>query len=195
MTESAAEPAAGTVHFPEPGAWTIDSMHSFVTFTVEHFTVALARGLASGPKGSIRIEPDLQSSSVQASIDVATLTTANAFRDEKIHGPDVLDVAQFPTIDFASTALREDSAGQYELDGDLTIHGVTVPATLGITFNGVVTDTWNKERLGLTATTQIKRSDFGVLKFGHVPLAAGGFMVPDSVRVTLEIEATRDEDQ
>jgi hypothetical protein len=65
--------------------------------------------------------------------------------------------------------------------------------TLDVTPHGVLTDTWGKTRLGLTASAEIKRSDFDVLKFGHVALAAGGFMVPDGLRVTLEIEATRDE--
>src|SRR5262249_47447916 len=113
----------------ETGSWTIDSMHSFVTFTVEHFTVALARGLASGPSGTIRVAPDLLASSVSASIDVATITTGNAMRDERVLGPDVLDVASYPTIDFSSRALTETSPGRYALQGDLTIHGVTKPVT------------------------------------------------------------------
>jgi polyisoprenoid-binding protein YceI len=191
MTEMASKDAATTT-LPEPGSWTIDSMHSFVTFTVEHFTVNLARGLASGPAGTIRIAPDLLSSAVNATIDVATLTTGNALRDEKVLGPDVLDVATYPTIEFASRALTESASGSYVLAGDLTIHGVTRPVTLDLVLRGVITDTWGKTRLGLTATAEIKRSDFGVLKFGHVPLAAGGFMVPDTVRVALDIEATRD---
>jgi polyisoprenoid-binding protein YceI len=191
MTDTASKEVASTTA-AEPGTWTIDSMHSFVTFTVEHFTVALARGLASGPTGTIRIAPDLLSSSVQASIDAATITTGNAMRDERVLGPDVLDVATYPTIDFSSRALTESSPDRYALEGDLTIHGVTKPVTLDLALRGVISDTWGKTRLGLTATAEIVRSDFGVLKFGHVPLAAGGFMVPDAVRITLDIEATRD---
>lgn len=194
MTHTASHDTASTT-LPGPGTWTIDTMHSFVTFTVQHFTIAFAHGLASGPSGSITIAPDVLSSSVQAAIDVSTLRTGNSLRDEKVLGADVLDVASYPTIDFSSQALREQSPGRYALDGDLTIHGVTQRATLDLTFHGVITDTWGKSRLGLTATAELKRGDFGVLKFGHIPLAAGGFMVPDAVRVTLDIEATRDEAQ
>jgi polyisoprenoid-binding protein YceI len=140
----------------------------------------------------VRITDDLLSSSVSASIDAATITTGNAARDEKVLGPDVLDVATYPKIDFSSRALAGSGPGRYDLTGDLTIHGVTKPVTLDLVLRGVITDTWGKTRLGLTATAEIARSDFGVLKFGHVPLAAGGFMVPDSVRITLDIEATRD---
>jgi polyisoprenoid-binding protein YceI len=185
---------AGTVQLPEPGSWTIDSMHSFVTFAVEHFTIALARGIASGPKGTITVAPDVRTSSVRASIDAATISTANAMRDQKIQGPDVLDVGQYPTIDFASRSVKEASPRAYTVAGDLTMHGVTRPVVLDLTVRGVITDTWGKRRLGLTATTTIKRSDFDVLEFGHVALAAGGFMVPDALSVSLEIEATRDED-
>jgi polyisoprenoid-binding protein YceI len=191
MTDMASMDSPSTAA-PEPGSWTIDSMHSFVTFTVEHFTVALARGLASGPAGTIQVTPDLLSSSVSASIDAATITTGNAVRDEKLLGPDVLDIASYPTIDYSSRAMTASSPGRYALAGDLTIHGVTRPVTLDLVLHGVITDSWDKTRLGLTATAEIKRSDFGVLKFGHVPLAAGGFMVPDAVRITLDVEATRD---
>jgi polyisoprenoid-binding protein YceI len=177
---------------PEPGTWTIDSTHSFVAFTVTHFTIASARGLASGPTGAITITEDPLASSVRASIDVSTLTTGNKVRDEKIQGPDVLDVAQYPTIDFASNAVREQSPGRYRVDGALTMHGITQPVTLDLTVNGVITDVWNKTRLGLTAVAEIKRSDFEVLKWGHVALAGGGFMVPDSLNVTIELEATRE---
>jgi polyisoprenoid-binding protein YceI len=186
--------AAGTGQLPEPGTWTIDSMHSFVAFGIEHFTIALARGIASGPKGTISVGEDPLTSSVEASIDAATISTANAMRDEKIHGPDVLDVGQYPTIDFASDAVTQTAPGRYAVAGNLTLHGVTRPVTLDLAVRGVITDTWGKRRLGLTAATTIKRSDFDVLKFGHVALAAGGFMVPDTLSVSLDIEATRDED-
>lgn len=192
MTEVASQDAVGRV-LPEAGRWTIDSMHSFVTFTVQHFTIAFAHGIASGPTGTISIAPDILSSSVQAAIDASTLRTGNALRDEKVLGPDVLDVATYPTIDFSSHALSESSPGRYALTGDLTIHGITQPVTLDLTVHGVITDTWGKSRLGLTATAEINRSDFGFLKFGHVPLAAGGFMVPDVVRIALDLEATRDD--
>lgn len=178
---------------PEPGTWTIDSMHSFVTFTVAHFTVGNARGLASGPTGAITIEENPMESSVRATIDASTIVTGNKVRDEKIQGPDVLDVARYPVIDFASRKVSEESPGRYAVDGDLTVHGITRPVTLALAVHGVITDVWNKSRLGLTATTEIKRSDYDVLKFGHVALAGGGFMVPDSVQVTIEIEATHDE--
>lgn len=186
---------------PEAGTWTIDTAHSFSQFTVEHFTVAFARGIMAGPTGKITVAENIEESSVTASIDVTTLTTANEARDKHVLGPDFLDAEKYPTIDFTSRALRrvkksglfKKAADGYELDGDLTLHGVTKPVTLALTPHGVVTDTWGKTRCGLTATTELKRSDFDALEFGHVKLESGGFMLPDAVQVTLELEATKDE--
>jgi len=176
----------------EPGGWTIDAVYSFVTFTVEHFTVSYARGLAAGPTGRIVIGQQLLDSSVDATIDATTVTTGNAARDAKIHGPDVLDVERFPTIEFQSTRLRDLGDGQFRLDGNLVLHGVTRPVTLALSFNGVVTDTWGKARLGMTATTTLLRDQFGAGAWGHAALAMGGFMVPHAVKVVIDIEATED---
>jgi polyisoprenoid-binding protein YceI len=183
---------APSTTLPEAGTWTIDSAHSFVTFSVEHFTVALARGIATGPTGTVTITPDLSDSSVHASIDVSTIRTGNAIRDEKIQGPDVLDMEKYPTIDYASIGLSDNGGGQYTLEGSLTLHGITRPVPLSIRFGGVIVDTWGKQRLGVTATGDIERDEFGAGEWAHAPLASGGFMVPSKVKVTLDIEATRD---
>ncbi|HEY1823191.1 MAG TPA: YceI family protein [Trebonia sp.] len=184
-------PAAGTA--PEPGAWTIDQVHSFVSFSVEHMGIAVARGLTAGPSGTITIAPGLTSSAVTAAIDASTLTTGNGFRDGKILGPDVLDAKQFPVIEFASDALRETGQDSYDLDGRLTLRGVTRPLTLSLRFNGVITDSWGKTRLGVTASGTLRRDEFGAGDWGHVPLPLGGIMVPHAVSVVLDIEAVKDE--
>ena len=178
---------------PEAGSWTIDSTHSFVAFTVEHYTVAFARGIAAGPSGTIIIDPDITKSSVDASIDATTVTSANAGRDEKILGPDLLDVEHFKTIDFRSQSLHEDGDHRYRLDGELTLHGETRPVSLDLTFNGIVVDGWGKTRLGLSASTELNRDDFGTGNWAHRALETGGFMVPHEVKINLEIEATKDE--
>jgi len=177
---------------PETGTWTIDSTHSFVAFSVEHYTVAFARGIAAGPAGTITIDPDLTQSSVEAAIDATTVTTASAARDEKILGPDVLDVERFPTIDFHSHSLRPNGEHRYVLEGHLTLHGVTQPVELDLSFNGIVEDGWGKTRLGLSASTILVREQFGSGDWAHRALPTGGFMVPHEVKIELEIEATKD---
>lgn len=191
-TDVASATGSGSASLPEPGTWTIDGVHSFVQFTVRHFGVAWARGIASGPTGTITIDQNAEKSKVQASIDATTVTSGNPMRDNELRGPKVLDVEKFPTIEFSSTALKGDG-GRYQLEGQLTLHGVTRPVTLDVTFNGHLVDTWNKKRLGLSAETEIRRSEFESGQFGSVPLASGGIMVPDNVQVSLELEATKDE--
>jgi polyisoprenoid-binding protein YceI len=195
MNDPTAEEAITVNEEPEPGRWTIDSVHSFVSFNVLHMSVSYARGMAVGPAGTITIEPNLLESTVEATIDVSTLTTLNPVRDAKMRGRELLDIQRYPTIDFASTGLFSSGENYYELSGRLTIHGVTKDVSLDLVFNGVVTDTWGKRRLGVTATTELSRDDFGAGEWGHVLLPAGGFMVPHHLRVTLDIEATKDEEE
>jgi polyisoprenoid-binding protein YceI len=194
MTNPTSEDAPAPYQHPVPGRWTIDAVHSFVSFSVLHMNVSYARGVAVGPAGTITIAPNLLDSSVEATIDASTLTTLNPGRDAKMRGSDLLDVDRYGTIDFVSTGVWSSGENYYELGGQLTIHGVTKYVSLDLVFNGVVTDTWGKRRLGVTATTELSRDDFGVGEWGHVLLPAGGFMVPHRLKVTLDIEATKDEE-
>jgi polyisoprenoid-binding protein YceI len=193
MTNPISEDAPPPYEEPETGRWTIDGVHSFVSFSVLHMNVSYARGAAVGPTGTITIAPNLLDSSVQATIDASTLTTLNSVRDAKMRGSELLDVDRYRTIDFVSTGMWSSGENYYELGGQLTIHGVTKDVSLDLVFNGVVTDTWGKRRLGVTATTELSRDDFGAGEWGHSLLPGGGFMVPHHLKVTLDIEATRDE--
>ena len=194
MANPTSEDARLPYEHPEPGRWTIDTVHSFVSFRVLHMNVSYARGVAVGPTGTITIAANLLDSSVEATIDASTLTTLNPVRDAKIRGPELLDVDRHSTIDFISTGLWSSGENYYELGGQLTIHGVTKDVSLDLVFNGVVTDTWGTRRLGVTATTELSRDDFGAGEWGHVMAPGGGFMVPHNLKVTLDIEATKDEE-
>lgn len=93
-------------------------------------------------------ETETDGASVEATIEASTLTTLNPVRDAKMHGPELLDVERYPTIDFISTGLSSSGENYFELDGRLIIHAVTKDVSLDLVFNGVVTDTWGKRRLG-----------------------------------------------
>lgn len=183
-------PTPGTV--PDSGRWTIDASHSFILFSVEHFTIAFARGIASGPTGTITIGENLADTRVEAVIDATTITTANPNRDEKMLGPDLLDVKNFPTIDFLSESITARGDNRYLMTGNLTLHGVTMPVDLDLVYNGTITDTRGRTRMGLTAVTVIRRDEFGAGEWGYVEFTAGLFMVPHTVKITLDIEAIRD---
>ena len=194
MTDVASASSAGATSYPEPGNWAIDPVHSFVQFTVRHFGVAWARGISNGPTGKITITDNPADPKVEASIDATTVASGHPRRDQELRGEKVLDVEKFPTIEFVSSSLKPSGDGHFAMEGQLTLHGVTKPVSLDVTFNGHLVDTFKKKRLGVSATTELARNDFEIGQFGSVPLEAGGIMVPDNVTINLEIEATKDEE-
>lgn len=168
------------------GTWDIDTSHSNVGFTVRHMMVSKVRGQFRDFSGSITIGDDPLTSTVEATIDLASVDTRDAKRDEHLRAPDFFDVVEHPTMTFRSTTVRP-SAGGYELDGELTIKGVTRPITLALEVGGVGTDPWGGTRLGFEATGTISRKDYG-MEF-NAPLEGGGVLVGDKVTIDLDVEA------
>jgi polyisoprenoid-binding protein YceI len=121
-------------------------------------------------------------------IDTASINTHDDKRDEHLRSPDFLDVAKFPSMTFKSKQIGK-SGDEYDLKGDLTIHGVTKEVTLKTEFGGEAKDPWGGERAGFTAKTTINRKDFGLA--WNVALETGGILVGEKVEITLEIEATK----
>src|SRR5262249_45668916 len=118
-------------------------------------------------------------------IDATTIDTREPQRDGHLKSPDFLDVEKFPKLIFKSTGVSG-SADHFKVTGDLTIHGVTKPVTLDVTAEGRAKDPWGGERAGFTATTSLKRGEFG-LNWNQV-LEAGGFLVGDEVKISIDAE-------
>ena len=168
------------------GTWAIDPIHSDVSFTVRHMMVSKVRGRFSKFEGTIRLGDDFADSSVEASIDMGSIDTNNEQRDNHIRSADFFDVGTHPTWTFNSTAVRVDD-GDFFLDGELTIKGVTRPVTLALEISGFGPDAYGGTRAGFSATNTINRNDFGVDI--SMPLDGGGVVVGEKVTITLEIEA------
>jgi polyisoprenoid-binding protein YceI len=168
------------------GTWTIDPVHSDVSFTVRHMMVSKVRGKFHGVSGSIVLAEDPQASAVTADIDVASIDTGNEQRDEHIRSADFFEVAKYPKMTFRSTSVRADGDG-YIVTGDLTLHGTTKQVDLELEVNGFTKDPFGGTRAGFTATTQINRRDFGITI--DMPMDGGGAVVGDKIQVLLEIEA------
>ena len=135
-------------------------------------------------------ENDITRSHVEASIDAASIDTREPDRDTHLKSADFLDVEKFPTLTFASTRVTRAGSGELEVEGDLTIHGVTQKVTFGVegpTPPGK--DPWGNTRVGFSATTKINRKDFGLT--WNAALETGGILVGDEVTITLEVEAVR----
>ena len=168
------------------GTWTIDPTHSDASFTVRHMMVSKVRGSFRTVAGAIVTAADPLASSATATIELASLDTNNEQRDNHVRSADFFDVANHPRMTFVSTALRPAGDG-FELDGKLTLHGVTKPVTLALEINGIGPDGYGGTRIGFSASGKIDRTDFGVSYNGPIP--GGGSVLSDSVTLNIEVEA------
>jgi polyisoprenoid-binding protein YceI len=167
------------------GTWSIDPVHSEVGFTVRHMMVSKVRGKFTAFTGEFVTGPDPLDSSVTATIELSSIDTGNADRDNHIRSADFFEVDAHQIMTYRSTGVRRHGNG-YVLDGDLTLKGVTKAVSLDLELGGFGPDPFGGTRAGFTATGEIKRSDFGV-DFNAV-METGGVVVGDKVTLLLEIE-------
>lgn len=169
--------------------WQIDPKHSTAEFAVRHMMVSTVKGHISGVEGVIAFdEADLARSSVEASLDPATIDTREPGRDAHLRSVDFFDAEQFPTITFRSARV-EANGRRGRIIGQLTIRGVTSEVVLDATFAGRMRDPWGGERAGFSAQTVIDRRDFGLT--WNQALEAGAVLVSNDVRISIEVEAVR----
>lgn len=171
-----------------PGVWTIDPAHTTVGFVARHLVVAKVRGRFGAVTGAVTIADDHLASSVTAEIEMASVDTGDAGRDEHLRGPDFFDVAAFPVMTFVSTKVVGDGT-DFTVTGDLTIKGITKSVTLELEFDGVSGDPWGGTRAGFTATGEIDRRDWG-MEF-NMALDTGGVLVGEKVKLQLDIEVVK----
>ena len=170
--------------------WNIDPSHSAIAFSVRHLVVSKTRGRFLKWSGQIRFDPDEPAaSSVEVTIDPASLDTADPQRDAHLRSADFFDVEKFPTASFRSTKVEGLAGDRYRITGNLTLHGVTKAVVLGATYEGSGKDPWGGERAGFVASTSIDRRDFG-LEWNKA-LETGGLLVGEKVELTLEVEAVK----
>ena len=169
---------------------TIDPDHSVAAFAIRHMGIAMVRGMFHKLSGCVYFDADdVSKSTVEAEIDVKSLSTGIRKRDDHVLSAEMLDAAKYPTISFKSTKVVPRGTGKAIVLGDLTIHGVTKPVALETEHFGPVTSPWGGEvSVGFTATTKLNRSDFGV-NWGDDKVENGGLVAGKDVEITLDIEA------
>lgn len=176
----------------EAGRWTIDPVHSEITFTVRHLMTTV-RGTFPDFGGEVVIAADPLDSTARAEVRMGSVDTRHAERDEHVRSADFLDVERHPVMVFTGTGVEPAAVGRrartprYHLAGDLTIKDVTRPVRLLTEFHGVGPDPWGGTRAGFTATAAISRRDFGI-EF-NVPLQGDRVMLGDEITIALEIQA------
>ncbi|MDQ0146155.1 MULTISPECIES: YceI family protein [Pseudarthrobacter] len=166
------------------GTWTLDNSHSEIGFTVRHAGISKVRGQFKEAEATLSLAENVADSKVNATIKTASFDSGDANRDGHVRGEDFFDVEKFPEISFVSNAIVP-KGDAYELQGDLTIKGVTRPVALETELHGVAVDPFGNTRAGLTAETTISRKDFGLT--WNAVLEAGGVLVSDKVAINLEL--------
>ena len=167
------------------GSWKLDPTHSELSFSVKHLKISKVRGIFETFDVTIVTAENPADSTIEATIDVASVNTKQKDRDAHLRASDFFLAEEHPTITFSSTSF--DAHGdEFTVVGDLTLRGVTLPVTLKGEFGGVATDGYGQTKAGATATTTINRQDFGVS--WNAALEAGGFTLGDDVTISIDIQ-------
>jgi polyisoprenoid-binding protein YceI len=170
--------------------WTIDSSHSNAQFAVRHFMVSTVRGTFGAMSGAVMLdEKDVTKSSLTAEIDVASVDTREAKRDEHLKGADFFDVEKHPKMTFVSKKVEKVDDTHYKMTGDMTLKGVTKEAVFEVEGSTTpIKDPWGNNRLGGVATATINRTDFGLTY--NSALETGGVTIGEEVTITIDFELT-----
>jgi polyisoprenoid-binding protein YceI len=167
------------------GTWTIDPTHSAVGFSIRHIMISKVKGTFEKFDATFITTENPLETSVTASATVASINTNEPNRDGHLRTGDFFDAETYPTIDFVSTGVRV-VKGDYLVDGNLTIKGVTKPVTFDFDFGGFGGDPYGNYKFGATAKTEINREDFGLTY--NAALETGGMLLGDKVTITLELQ-------
>src|SRR5438477_7975363 len=133
------------------GTWNIDPSHSAIAFSVRHMVISKARGRFTKWSGELQFDAEKpRASSVQVTIEPASIDTADAQRDAHLRSADFFDVEKYPSATFKSTRVEDLGGDQYRIAGDLNVHGVTRPVSFDATFEGSAKDPWGGERAGFS---------------------------------------------
>lgn len=169
------------------GTWKIDPAHSEIAFSVRHLAISKVKGTFENFDVTVVTGDEVEDSTVEASIEIASVNTGQEQRDAHLRTGDFFLADEFPQMTFRSTAVRPE--GDHVLiDGDLTLRGVTKPVTLTAQFGGVVVDGYGQTKAGGEATAKIDRTDFGVN--WNAALEAGGMTLGNTVTISMELQFT-----
>lgn len=165
--------------------WQIDPAHSSAQFSVRHLGISTVRGAFTKVSGSVQYDAATPGkTTIQATIETASVDTRVEMRDNDLRGPKYFDVQKYPTITFQSKKVEAAGSGKLKITGDLTIHGVTKEAVLDVDGpSAAIKDPWGNQRMGASATTKVNRNDFGV--------SGGAGAVGDDITITLDVEMTK----
>src|ERR687894_168591 len=171
------------------GTWTVDPAHTTVGFAVKHLGIATVRGKFEQFEGTLEIGDDLASARAYGTVQAASVNTNDAGRDEHLRSADFFGADANPELRFESKAIVPLDEDTFEIEGDLTMNGVTKPVKLTAVVEGTETDPWGNERVGLEVTGRVDRGDWN-MTFNQA-LGSGNLLVGEKVTLTLDISAVK----
>jgi polyisoprenoid-binding protein YceI len=171
------------------GTWTVDPAHSAVGFSVKHLGIATVRGRFEKFEGTLEIGEDLSKARAYGTAQVGSINTDEPARDEHLRSADFFGAESNPELRFESTAVRALDEETFDIEGDLTLNGITNRVTLKGEFQGAETDPWGNERIGIEVIGKINRSDWN-MTFNQA-LGSGNLLVGEKVTLSLDISAVK----
>lgn len=174
---------------PATGTWVIDPSHSTVGFIAKHLVVSKVRGQFGAFSGTIEVADPVEQSTVDVSIEAASISTGDEDRDGHVKSGDFLDVETFPHLTFRSTGAHHRDGGTWTIPGELTIRDATMPVELAVEYLGVYKDPWGNEKAAFSASTQIDREAFGIT--WNAALETGGVLVGKQVTIEIDVQLGR----
>ncbi len=170
--------------------WTIDPSHSEIHFKVKHLVIATVTGSFDKFEGNlVTAAEDFSDAEISFTAEVNSINTNMPDRDNHLKSPDFFDAANHPVLTFKSTAFKKVSDSAYNLDGDITIRGITRPITLSVEYGGTMKDPWGNVKAGFELSGKLKRKEFGL--HWDAVTEAGGVVVSDEVRLLLNVELVK----
>ena len=169
-----------------PGTWNLDPTHTEIGFSVRHL-MSKVRGTFGTFEGTLVTAEDVTDSKVTVEVDLSSINTGTADRDAHLRSSDFFDVETHPAMTFATNGVTQKSDSEFVVNGDLTIRGVTKPLELQVEFLGEGGDPWGGTRVGVEATGEISRKEFGI-DF-NIPLEGDKVMIGDKITITINAEA------
>ena len=171
----------------ETTTWTVDPTHAEIGFAVKHLMISTVRGRFGTVEGKVVFnETDPSKSTIDVTVDIASIDTRQEMRDNHLRSPDFFDVENHPKMHFVSKRVVGDVGDEFKVIADLTIRGTTREVTLDVSLTGRGNDPWGNERMGFEAKGKIRRSEFGLV--WNQALEAGGVAVGDEVKISIDVE-------
>jgi len=176
------------VEVPVAGTWSVDPGHTEVGFVGRHLGLTKTRGRFTGVEGTVHIADDPTASTIDITIDMASVESGLSKRDDSLRSANYFDVDNHPTARFRSTGVTIDGSGG-TVTGDLTIKGVNRRVVLDVDYLGYVRDPWDNDRAAFSATATISREDWGVTN--NMALDSGRLLVSKRIQLEIELELIR----